>query len=117
MSVPELLTVADVMARYRLADRRSARRVMDEAGSFRIGAGLFVSVDDLLAHEARARAARRSSPDPPPPPGLPAARARQRQPSASRQRGSLPAGWWRTGTEATGEGRGRLAPPDPRRTP
>jgi hypothetical protein len=37
----ELLTVADVMARYRLRDRRAARRAMDAAGSFKIGAGLF----------------------------------------------------------------------------
>jgi hypothetical protein len=33
VSIPELLTVAEVMARYRLADRRAARRIMDEAGA------------------------------------------------------------------------------------
>ncbi len=31
------LTVADVLARYQLRDRRSARRVMDEAGAFTVG--------------------------------------------------------------------------------
>jgi hypothetical protein len=47
-----LLTVTDVMARYRLRDRRAARRIMDAAGSFRMGAGLFVRLSDLLAYRA-----------------------------------------------------------------
>ena len=56
---PALLTVRDVMARYNLRDRRSARRVMDAAGAFRIGAGLFVRLADLLAFEERQKDARR----------------------------------------------------------
>ena len=54
----DLLTVAEVMARYRLRDRRAARRVMDAAGAFKIGAGLFVRLTDLLDFEDLQRARR-----------------------------------------------------------
>ena len=80
----DVLTVTDVMARYRLRDRRAARRVMDSAGAFRIGAGLFVRFADLLAFEERQRAARRQGaalPQPAQPPGT--------------ARRPLPPGWWR----------------------
>jgi hypothetical protein len=79
----DLLTVADVMARYRLRDRRAARRVMDAAGGFKIGAGLFVRLSDLLELEERQRAARQSASSVSP------------APATSRSRRLLEPGWWR----------------------
>ncbi len=76
--------MAEVMARYRIRDRRAARRVMDLAGAFRIGACLYVRRSDLLELEERRRAARRAGPEVPavaPPPG--------------RSRRPLEPGWWR----------------------
>jgi hypothetical protein len=56
--LPPLLSVAEVMARYCLRDRRAARRLMDAAGAFVAGGRLLVRVDDLLAHEELLIAAR-----------------------------------------------------------
>jgi hypothetical protein len=80
----DLLTVAEVMERYRLRDRRAARRVMDAADGFRIGAGLFVRRRDLLDFEDRQRCARLSADDTPA--ALPTRRTARRP---------LEPGWWR----------------------
>jgi hypothetical protein len=53
-TIANFLTVTDVLARYQLQDRRSARRVMDEAGSFKVAGRLAVSEsDDLQSWEER----------------------------------------------------------------
>jgi hypothetical protein len=85
--IAPLLTVADVMARYRLHDRRTARRLMDAAGGFRMGANLFVRLEDLLAHEERQMAARRAQVSREPAPAPAAASPRSPRP--------LEPGWWR----------------------
>ena len=59
------LTVADVLARYQLRDRRSARRVMDEAGSFKVAGRLLVSEPDLEAWETRQKERRIENEQPP----------------------------------------------------
>jgi hypothetical protein len=88
---PELvtppLTVADVMARYRLRDRRAARRLMDAAGAFRMGANLFVRLDDLLALEDRQIASRRAQ--------VTADPSSAPSPSSPRAPRPLEPGWWR----------------------
>lgn len=48
----DLLDVAAVKARYRLADDRAARKVMHEAGAFPVGGRLFVRRADLERLEA-----------------------------------------------------------------
>jgi hypothetical protein len=80
----DLLTVAEVMARYRQRDRRAARRVMDAAGGFKIGAGLFVRLSDLLDFEDRQRRERSRAGVAPP------ARSSRRT-----TRRPLEPGWWR----------------------
>jgi hypothetical protein len=84
-----VLTVDLVMVRYHLRDRRSARRLMDEAGSFRLGANLYVRLEDLIALEESRKIARLAGtgvtgPCP----------ARRRAPAATRR---LRPGWWRDG--------------------
>jgi hypothetical protein len=88
-----LLGVSEVMARYRLRDRRTARGLMDAVGAFVVARRLYVRDADLLAYEDALRAARRSrrrSADPP--------RGRQagRRPTPAPPRPEpLPPGWWR----------------------
>src|SRR5262245_60876999 len=90
-----LLTVADVMARYGLRDRRAARKVMDAAGAFDLAGKLYVRTTDLLAHEEALIAARKGITLTAPsnratrPPGRPSAQKERmvRQP--------LRPGWWR----------------------
>jgi len=84
---PEVLTVADVMGRYSLRDRRAARRAMNEAGAFRIGAGLYVRRDDLEAFEERQKAARQATASPTV--RAPAPARTERETIATRP------GWWR----------------------
>ncbi|MCW2922111.1 MAG: hypothetical protein JWL76_1985 [Thermoleophilia bacterium] len=59
------LTTADIAQRYGI-DKRTARRVADEAGAMPIGRGLLVSLASLLSWEQRKvlrrRAAMRSVP-------------------------------------------------------
>jgi hypothetical protein len=55
---PQVLDVAAVMQRYRIRDRRAARRLMDEAGGFLVAGRLVVRWDDLEAYERRQREAR-----------------------------------------------------------
>lgn len=89
----DLMTVADVLARYALSDRRAARRVMDDAGAFKVAGRLFVRRADLIAHEEGARNARSpggSDTDSPPP-----RRARPQRTAKARRGRVLPAGFWR----------------------
>src|SRR5262245_31641140 len=101
-----LLTVAEVMARYGLRDRRAARRVMDDAGAFELAGKLYLRSADLLAHEEALIAARKGTalPDLSNDPTRPPARPRARKERMVRQ--PLGPGWWRQDPTA-----GRLAPP------
>lgn len=91
-----LLAVAEVMARYRLHDRRAARRLMDAAGGFRMGAKLYVRLEDLLALEERQRVARRAQLSAEPRPMPAAASPRSPRP--------LEPGWWRREPDDRGRG-------------
>jgi hypothetical protein len=101
-----LLGVADVMGRYGLRDRRAARRVMDEVGSFVVATNLYVRRLDLLGYEDAQKAARKAQIGPPARaegnPRLPA-----RKTPAPRTEPLRP-GWWRNEVRA-----GSLAPPEP----
>lgn len=46
-----VMTVEDVMRRYQFADPRAARRVMDSAGAFKLGARLMIRADRLRQYE------------------------------------------------------------------
>jgi hypothetical protein len=59
------LTVAEVLTRYQLRDRRSARRVMDQAGSFKVAGRLLVSEADLETWETRQKERRIENAQPP----------------------------------------------------
>jgi hypothetical protein len=90
------LTVADVLTRYQLRDRRSARRIMDEAGSFKVAGRLLVSEADLETWEAQQKQQRIEKV---PPPGDASTRWAHR---ASGTRGTdrvrpepLPPEWWK----------------------
>jgi hypothetical protein len=88
-----LLGVGEVMARYGLRDRRTARRVMDAAGAFVVARRLYVRESDLVAHEDVLRAARRRSPR-----LTDLSRGHQagRRPTPTPARPEpLPPGWWR----------------------
>ena len=91
----EVMSVADVMARYGLRDRRAARRLMDEAGAFLIAGRLVIRREDLTAHEDRLRRARRIECSP----ALLVPCLAPRHRSAARPRRSrkepLRPGWWR----------------------
>lgn len=88
-SLPPVLTVAEVMTRYGMKDRRAARRVMDEAGAFMAAGRLLVRVDDLDEWEAAGKRARKPQEAPPPVAGVRARRSR-------RTPRSVPLGrdWW-----------------------
>ena len=53
MSLPPVLKVTDVMARYGMRDERTARRLMNEAGAFKVGGRLVVREDFLEKYERR----------------------------------------------------------------
>ena len=89
-----LLGVSEVMARYGLRDRRTARQVMDAAGAFVVARRLFVRKADLVAYEDALRAARQQRhirPSCPDGRRGPASTARDASP-----KGALAPGWWRT---------------------
>lgn len=94
---PEVLDVPAVMELYLLRDRRSARKLMDEAGAFEVGGRLLVRREDLLAHEEALRRRRREAgaAEAKQPPTARSRRRGGRAPEASRPRGPLPADWWR----------------------
>jgi hypothetical protein len=52
-SLPELLTLDDLMARYGLRDRRKARWIAREAGSLKVGHRILVPIDQLVEWERR----------------------------------------------------------------
>lgn len=93
-TLTELLGVEDVMARYQLRDRRSARRVMDEAGAFLVGGRLLVRSDELLAHEERLRRERHGAAQVVPRTAS-VRRGGAREPARRHASGALPEGWWR----------------------
>lgn len=88
MSEHKLFTTADVQARYRLADVRSARRLMHEAGGFRLAGRLYVRLEHLIEHED---ALRQRATEPPAPVPIVQAR-RRRSPGAT---ADLAPYWWR----------------------
>lgn len=90
MSLPGIVRVDDVMARYGMRDERTARKLMNQIGAFRVAGRLVVHEDALAAWEV---AQVRTNPSASPPPA--------RRPSERRQD---PAGqaspatgpdWWR----------------------
>lgn len=90
MSLPAVLSVADVKARYGMKDERTARRLMNEAGAFKVGGRLVVREDDLGAHERRLAAPGN------PPPQI--TKKRSKPPRRTSKRGPSPADgpdWWR----------------------
>ena len=92
--VPDLLDVASVMQRYRIRDRRAARRLMDAAGGFLVAGRLLVRWDDLDAYERRQREARSvgsAVEGTRPPPRSTGSIRRQSQPKKP-----LSPGWWRS---------------------
>jgi hypothetical protein len=99
MTLPldRLLSVDDLMARYGLRDRRTARVLMHTIGAIRIGRRLFVQSEDVARYEA----AHRAAPAPPRRPG-PDSHSGLRTPRmrASELPSLLPAGWWRQPTGA-----------------
>ncbi len=48
-----MLRVGEVMQRYGMRDQRTARRLMNKAGAFKVGGRLVVREDDLGAYERR----------------------------------------------------------------
>ena len=86
-----LLGVSEVMARYGLRDRRTARGVMDAAGAFVVARRLLVSEADLAAYEDTLRAERRHRR-----PAVDAPRGGHTGRRALPNRpGALAPGWWR----------------------
>lgn len=96
-TLPPVLDVTAVMARYGLRDRRAARRLIDEAGGFYIAGRLVVRLDDLDAHELALRDARRAPADAvvPAPPRRPSGSGSSRR----RRDEQLRPGWWRAADE------------------
>ena len=88
-----LLDVSEVMERYHLRDRRTARGVMDAAGAFVVARRLYVREADLVAYEDALRTARRSRPRSADPPSGRRAGRRLTPPPARAD--SLAPGWWR----------------------
>lgn len=102
MSLPGLLSVDEVLARYRLRDRRAARRLMDEVGAFKVATKLYVREDALGEYEDALAAARKSTGSPTRDAGRSRVTRRAgqsdraRKTAASRkEREPLPMDWWR----------------------
>lgn len=91
---PEVLNVASVMQRYRIRDRRSARRLMDEAGGFLVAGRLVVRWDDLEAYERRQREARSRASDGQDTRSNARSIAPTRRPNPAKK--PLIPGWWRS---------------------
>ena len=91
--LPEVLGVAAVMARYGYRDRRAARTVMGKVGAFRIGSGIYIYADDLIAYERQqlAKPAEHSAP-----PRDPRSRGTRRPSTKSSKPVTVRVpGWWR----------------------
>jgi hypothetical protein len=91
MSLPDLLGVADVMARYGLRDRPAARKVMRSAGAFIIGGRLVIRQDDLNAHEQALAAATRRAEQP-----VKSSRKLRSQRRTTDDHEPLKRDWWRS---------------------
>ncbi len=98
----QVLGVEDVMRRYGYADARAARRVMNAAGAFKVGARLFVHEERLRAHEEGLVAARKAGTHSEP--GNPT-RSVSRPRRHRTKREPLPLDWWREGLD-----RGNVGP-------
>ena len=107
----DLLSVDAVLNRYGLRDRRAARRLMDAAGAFKVGANLYVRAADLAAHEAALITARQTRGNADHPNTQPQAKRPRRTTRKVRQ--PLPPDWWRD--PAGDQAEGSLAPQNPRR--
>ncbi len=86
--------MAAVMQRYRIRDRRAARRLMDDAGGFLVAGRLVVRWDDLEAFEHRQREARSRASDGEGARSAARSIAAIRRPSPPKK--PLTPGWWRT---------------------
>lgn len=91
-----LLTADDVAERYRLGDRRAARRIIDEAGGFKVAGRLLVRLADLEAYEDRLRAKRAGVTTPAPSARTASAPRRK----TTRKQPELEAEWWRGSSSA-----------------
>ena len=89
-----MLDVAAVMQRYRIRDRRAARRLMDDAGGFLVAGRLVVRWDDLEAFERRQREDRRRASDDGDARSTARSIATTRRPSPAKK--PLTRGWWRS---------------------
>ncbi len=89
-----MLDVAAVMQRYRIRDRRAARRLMDDAGGFLVAGRLVVRWDDLEAFERRQREARGGASDDGDARSTARPIATTRRPSPPKK--PLTPGWWRS---------------------
>jgi hypothetical protein len=83
---PDVLDVAAVQRRYRLADPRAARAVMHEAGTLHVGGRLFARLEDLRRLEAER--VRRAAPP------APSSTSRPKRPAKARSK-ELERGFWR----------------------
>lgn len=90
MSAADLLSVADVVKRHGLKDRRAARRLVDEVGALVFAMNLYVRRAELVAYEERQIAARSSERVAPSPVGR--GREVRSRPTPKRP---LEPGWWR----------------------
>ena len=90
VGLPDILSVQDIMARYRVRDRRTARRIMDEAGCFTIRGSAYVYADDLASLE---RERRTRAPDARDPASVSPRRRRKAATSEAPAIG-LPRHWW-----------------------
>jgi len=88
VSLPPVLRVDEVMARYGMRDERTARRLMNQAGAFKVGGRLVIREDDLGAYERRLVGPRNAAPRAAPRP------ARIRRPGSTPSPADGP-DWWR----------------------
>lgn len=91
LPLDRLLSVDDLMARYGLRDRRTARALMHAIGAIRIGRRLFVQSADVARYEAAHRDAATSTRfiAPGSSSGIRTPSSRSPEPATP-----LPAGWW-----------------------
>ena len=97
MTLSPILRVEDVMVRYGMRDARTARRLMNAAGGFKVGGRLVVREDALESWEVRQA---RANPRPAPQSATDATRAPRPRRPATPTPVSGP-DWWRP--EAVGD--------------
>ncbi len=94
--LPDLLSVTDVMARYRVRDRRTARRIMEDAGCFTIRGSAYIYVDDLTAYERNSRITAPTDRSPSPP----RTRGRRKAGPSEETGYGLARHWWQPPTDS-----------------